>query len=206
VRISKEAGPSGEAAAWEKSVAALAAEQQAKAIARRLKELNPAFDGPVTPTVENGVVTRLRFLTDEVDDISPVRALPGLVTLECPGAGSGKLSDLSPLRGLRLTGLECSGTQVADLGPLRGMPLTTLLALGTRVSDLSPLQGMPLKVLTLQHTAVTSLAPLKGMPLTWLDVARARGVSDLSPLEDMPLEYLNLGDQPVSDLSRLAGL
>jgi serine/threonine protein kinase len=206
VRISKEAGPSGEAAAWEKSVAALAAEPQVKAIVRRLKELNPAFDGTVTPTIENGVVTRLQFLTDDVDDISPVRALPGLVTLACPGAGRGRLSDLLPLRGLRLTGLECSGTQVADLSPLRGMPLTALLARGTRVSDLSPLQGMPLKVLTLQHTNVTSLAPLKGMPLTFLDVAAARGVSDLGPLQDMPLEYLNLGDQPVSDLAPLASL
>jgi serine/threonine protein kinase len=204
--VSLEAAPLTEAERWERAVAGMPAEQQIKAVVRRLKELNPAFDGTVTPTIENGAVTRLHFLTDEVEDISPVRALPGLMTLECPGGERGRLSDLSPLRGMRLTVLECSGTRVADLSTLRGMPLTALHAHETRVSDLSPLQGMPLKVLTIQHTTVTSLAPLKGMALTYLDIAWGRSVSDLTPLKDMPLDYLNLADQPVSDLAPLASL
>ena len=37
-------------------------------------ELNPGFDGKVTPMIENGVVTELQFVTDNVTDISPVRA------------------------------------------------------------------------------------------------------------------------------------
>jgi hypothetical protein len=41
-------------------VAGLPAEEQVEAVVRRLKELNPAFDGTVTPTIENGVVTGLR--------------------------------------------------------------------------------------------------------------------------------------------------
>ena len=36
-------------------------------MAAKLKELNPGFDGKVTPTIENGVVTGLKFLTDNVD-------------------------------------------------------------------------------------------------------------------------------------------
>src|SRR5204862_2272104 len=96
----------------------------------RLKELNPGFDGKVTPTIANGVVTGLQFKTDEVDDVSPVRALTGLVKLECPGTflKNGKLSDLTPLRGLRLTHLSCEENPIADLSPLRGMPLTILTA------------------------------------------------------------------------------
>src|SRR5262249_51764864 len=185
VRISKESVPLTEAERWERSVAGMPAEQQVKAVVRRLKELNPAFDGTVTPTVENGVVTGLKFLTDDVTDISPVRVLTGLVSLDCAGTHprKGKLSDLTPLRRPRLTTLACNNTSVADLSPLRGMPLTILLCSETRVSDLSALEGMPLTVLTLQFTNVTSLAPLKGMPLTHLDVACARGVSDLSPLQ-----------------------
>ena len=206
VRVSKEVGPT-EAERWEKSVAGMPAEEQVEAVARRLKELNPAFDGTVTPTVENGAVTALTVPTDEVADISPVAALKGLQILNCSGQHRpGKLADLTPLRGLRLKALECRDTQVADLGPLRGMPLTVLLCNGTRVSDLSALQGMPLTVIRLQSTDVTSLAPLKGMPLTFLDLASARGVSDLGPLRDMPLEYLNVGDQPVSELAPLASL
>jgi hypothetical protein len=206
VRISKEAAPPTEAERWEKTVAGMPAEQQVKAVVRRLKELNPAFDGKVTPTVENGVVTGLKFLTDDVDDISPVRALSRLEKLECDGTflRKGKLSDLTPLRGMRLKHLSLYSTQVADLSPLEGLPLAVLFCGDTRVSDLSPLKQMKLEVLTLQSTGVKDLAPLRGIPLKWLDVANARGVSDLSPLKDMPLEYLNLSSLPVSDLSALA--
>src|SRR5262249_42361681 len=183
VRISKEPVRLSGAARWERTVAGMAAEQQVKAVVRRLKELNPAFDGTVTHEIDNGVVRKLSFLSDDVADISPVRALKGLVALDCKGsaAGKGKVADLTPLRGLLLTSLDANNTQVEDLGPLRGMPLTILLCFATRVSDLSALQGMPLTVLTLQFTHVTSLAPLKGMPLTFLDVAGARGVSVLRP-------------------------
>jgi hypothetical protein len=207
VRISKEVEPT-EAERWERSVARMPAEKQVKAVALRLKELNPAFDGKVTPTIENGVVTALRFQTDEVDDVSPLRVLTGLVALECPGTypNKGKLSDLSPLRGRRLTRLRCEENPVTDLSPLRGMPLTVLTAGETRVSDLSPLRGMRLTTLTLQSTGVKDLSPLKGMPLRWLDLAGSRGVSDLGPLRGMPLEYLNLTALPVSDISVLASL
>jgi eukaryotic-like serine/threonine-protein kinase len=206
VRVSKAVEPT-EAERWEQAVARMPAEQQVKAVVRRLRELNPAFDGNVTPIIENGVVTGLQLPTDEVADLSPVSALKGLQSLDCSGQQlKGRLSDLAPLRGLRLTAFECSATRVADLSPLRGMPLTHLFARDTRVVDLSPLQGMPLTMLTLQETGVTSLAPLKGLPVTFLDVSAAGGVSDLGPLRDAPLEYLNVGEQPVSDLAPLAGL
>src|SRR5262249_51968928 len=95
VRISKESLALSDAERWEKSVAGMPAEQQVEAVARRLKELNPAFDGTVTPIIESGVVTGLKFLTDDVDDISPVRALQGLEALECSGTypSKGKLAD-----------------------------------------------------------------------------------------------------------------
>src|SRR5262249_55825599 len=64
VRISKEAEPVTAAGAWEKSVAALPAEQQVAAVVRRLKELNPRFDGRVEPTIRDGVVLGLAFNTD----------------------------------------------------------------------------------------------------------------------------------------------
>ena len=37
-----------------------------------------------------------------------------------------KVADLSPLKGMALTHLDCDGTKVADLSPLKGMPLTVL--------------------------------------------------------------------------------
>src|SRR5262249_10233416 len=45
VRISKESAPLTSAQAWERSVAALPAAEQVVAVAKRLKGLNPGFDG-----------------------------------------------------------------------------------------------------------------------------------------------------------------
>ena len=77
---------------WVKATQALPAEQQIEAVSKKLMELNPGFDGKVmgyegkaTPKIENGVVTELGFCTDNVTDISPVRALVGLKSLCCPG-------------------------------------------------------------------------------------------------------------------------
>jgi Leucine-rich repeat (LRR) protein len=229
VRISKEIDPLTEAERWERSVAAQPAEQQVEAVARRLKELNPGFDGRIRPLIEGGAVRKLDFSTDDVADISPLRALKKLNGLGCGGTrdNSGRLVDLSPLRGLSLEHLQFANTRVADLTPLRGMPLTMLQFPHTLVSDLTPLQGMPLAHLMCSYTRVsdlsplrgmklralffdglpvTDLSPLKGMPLDWLTLYRSTGVSDLSPLRGMPLVYLNLQKLPVSDLSPLRGM
>jgi serine/threonine protein kinase/formylglycine-generating enzyme required for sulfatase activity len=210
-------------------VAALPAAQQVEEVRRELMQLNPGFDGKVTPTIENGVVTAFSVNTDEILHIAPVRALTKLVYLDLRGTypNKGKLSDLSPLGGMSIRRLDCSSTQIADLSPLAGLPLTYLhfnhnpvsdlaplkgmpleeLGLAeTKVADLSPLKGMKIKVLGAQLLPVTDLSPLAGMPLTGLDLYHTVGVTSLEPLRGMPLEGLNLQDVPVSDLSPLAGM
>jgi serine/threonine protein kinase len=228
VRISKEAEPLTKDEQWEKSMAALPADQQIQAVLRRLKEQNPGFDGPVKSDIRYGQVWGLGFHTHAVKDLSPLRALPRLKELACGGPAEfqGQVNDLSPLRGLALKTLwvydnpvsdlsplagmsleelHCYRTQVEDLTPLKGMPLTVLYANGAHIADLSPLKGMPLTRLLLERTPVSDLAPLKGMKLKDLDVSYTR-VSDLSPLEGMPLDGLSLTDTPVSDLSPLKGM
>jgi hypothetical protein len=208
VRISQEAPAVTAAEAWEKSVAALPVEEQVEAVERRLRELNPEFQGTVEGTIRDGKVWGLRFLSDRVTDISPVRALKGLESLDCGGSAprKGRLSDLTPLRGLRLGYLNCSESQVSDLEPLRGMPLEYLRCQGTGVDSLSPLEGMKLVTLTIQGTPVSDLSPLRGMPLKWLDLHEVRGVTDLSPLGGMPLEYLNVTGAAVVDLHSVSSL
>jgi hypothetical protein len=206
VRISAESPPST-AAAWEKSVAALSAAEQVEAVACRLKELNPGFDGQVTPTIQDGVVTGLSFLSDEVADISPVRALVGLKSLDCAvdSGHQSKLSDLSPLRGMKLTRLRLDRTRVSHLADLRGMPLKELRVDCTRVPELSPLRGMPLKVLHFERTPVADLRPLAGMELEKLYFPHTL-VTDLSPLHGMPLTYLHCGGTGVADLKPVKGM
>lgn len=192
---------------WSKEVAAMPAEQQIEAVSKKLVELNPGYDGIETHQIENGVVTRLQFLSDNIADILPVRALADLRSLTCAGSNrkKAKLSDLSPLKGMPLTELNCGGTQVSDLTPLQGMHLTKLWCGGTNVSDLSPLQGMPLTFLYCQYTSVADLSPLKEMPLAELDCGGTQ-VFDLTPLQGMPLVLLHCGGTKVSDLTPLKGM
>jgi serine/threonine protein kinase/CubicO group peptidase (beta-lactamase class C family) len=215
---------------WIREVRALPAKEQLEKVKAKLKEHNPGFDDwSKEPTIENGVVTGLEFVTDQVTDINPLRALPKLTFLSCKGSGpeKGKLTDLSPLKAIHLTGLKCNfnkrlsdlsplkdmkltsvycmGTSVLDLSPLKGMPLTILDCWVTPVSDLSPLKDMKLTDLQFWFTQVSDLSPLKGMPLPILGFTGTR-VSDLSPLKGMPLTCLNCDRTPVSDLSPLKGM
>lgn len=112
---------------WMKDVAAMPAQEQVKAVSKKLVELNPRFNGVLTagdgkspPRIVNNVVNSIGLLTDEVTDISPVRALSGLTHLTCgsSGFGKGKLADISPLRGLPLLSVFLHATAVADLSPL----------------------------------------------------------------------------------------
>jgi anti-sigma factor RsiW len=191
--------------AWVRRVTALPAEEQVKEVAAKLKELNPGFDGKVNPfRIEDGVVKDLEIVTDNVKDISPVRALTGLEGLVCKGsaAGKGRLTNLSALKDRKVARVTWLNTPGVDLSSLKGLPLKQLDCNDPNVSDLTPLQGLPLKNLSIQNTSVSSLAPLKGMRLGSLDCGGTR-VASLSPLKGMPLVYLSCRNTLVDDLSPL---
>ena len=211
-----------DAATWERNVAALPTDKQVEAVAARLKNLNPGFDGTIAPTITGDAVTVLSLSTDQVTHIAPVRAPGKLTNLNVSGtqepvrvavkqkflevAGTqGKLIDLSPLSGMSLSVLSCSRTRVSNLSVLKGMPLTRLEIALTDVSDLTPLAGMPLTHLFCGGCShLSNLGPLKQMHLIALDVSGSV-VSDLSPLEGMPLRELNLDDTQVKCLSAAEG-
>jgi hypothetical protein len=58
---------------------------------------------------------------------------------------------------MKLTLLHCDKVPIADLVPLKGMPLTWLVLSGTEVNDISALRDMPLETLVLPHAP-----PLRG--------------------------------------------
>src|SRR5262249_2856688 len=152
--------------AWVQDVQKLPPEKQVETVAVRLKELNPNFDGKLEHTIARGAVTELRIPNEKVSDITAVRALTELKKLVLvPTYGiKAKLSDLSPLMGMKLTHLDCSGTQVTDLSPVRSLPLTTLTCPGTLVTDLTPLKGTRLSELNIHNNEIVDLAPLSGLP------------------------------------------
>ena len=172
-----------------RETADLPADRQAQEVADALKRRNPGFDGRVQSGVESGAVTELAFATDHVTDLAPLRALAGLRSLDCQGSepGAGRLEDLRPLKGLKLTRLVCAKNRVSDLSPLRDMPLSELDCGDTKaIPTCPPLQGMPLTFLACPHTPVADLAPLRDAPLTFLRCDDTR-VTDLSPLKKAPL-------------------
>jgi hypothetical protein len=86
---------------------------------------NPGFDGKVGHKIEDGVVTELRIVTDQVTDIAPIRAFNALRVIDCSGTTTtnlntnGLLADLTPLKAMNLAGLRhlnLSNTQVSDAG------------------------------------------------------------------------------------------
>ncbi len=213
---------------WATTVFHLPVEEQVRAVSARLKELNPGFDGNVEAKYENGTVNFLGFCTDEIKDISPLRAFRELRVLDAQGSDKfrGRLADLgplqelrglivlqlmnndirslAPLRGLRLGYIGLGFNPVDDLTPLAGMPLGTAHLYNTKVDDLSPLVGMPLRDLHLVVTPVRDLSPLKNMPLEKLAIGYTQ-VSDLSPLKGMPLKHLNIDGTKVTKLEPLKG-
>lgn len=116
------------ATALEKADPAKRAAYLIEEVRKELKRRNPEFDETLTPTMQGDIVTGLECFSDRITDISPVRALPHLKALNCRGNGlqRGALSDLTPLKGMRLQTLTVSVTAVSDPSPLRGMPLTRI--------------------------------------------------------------------------------
>ncbi|HET6880020.1 MAG TPA: SUMF1/EgtB/PvdO family nonheme iron enzyme, partial [Pirellulales bacterium] len=214
---------------WVTETQALPAEGQLAAVARKLKELNPEFDGKLTgfvgtfrdsrggspsgpdaksaPTIEQGAVTALGFYTDKVRDISPLRALRQLRRLSCRGSDTGKgaLADLSPLQGSSLNELNCRSNPIADLSKLVGLPIESLNMGNTYVRNLDPLRKLPLKRLGCDAMPISNLKSLRGMQLTELRCPMTL-VSDLSPLAGMRLTRLECFHTKVSSLAPLSGM
>jgi len=199
---------------WASQVAELPRNKQIEAVMAKLEEVNPgcrvllSCNVPGCDWSEKGYVI---LYVRGAADLSPVRALPWLRRLWADG---NQLSDLSPLRGMKLTELSIPGTQVTDLSPLekmplkrlnisqtpvanlsalRGAPLESLNFAGSKVIDLSPIHGLPLGELEVDGTAVADLSPLKGMKLHTLRCSTMRGINDLSPLKELPLRRLICG-------------
>lgn len=194
---------------WIERIAALPAEAQLTEVSAKLRALNEGFNGDLKPTIEDGVVVGIELLTDRVTDISPLMAFRRLRSLLCDGTftsrSHGRLSDLSPLRGMALEKLELPYNEMLrDLSPLERMPLKHFHCGRTGISDLRPLTGMTLESFVCGASGVTDLGPLRGMPLATIYCNQTR-VADLAPLAGMPLKRVFCQDTPVASVEPLRG-
>jgi serine/threonine protein kinase len=183
---------------WIVDLQTLPVGEQIEVIRKKLRDLNPNYDGNLKFESKDGVVTNVELETKDVADISPLRGLTGLRLLLFHGEG---LRDLSPLAGLKLNTLLCVKTSVRDLTPLSGMPLVYMNFDGTPLDDLGPLEGLPLQRLHICGTKVRDLSPLRKCPLQFL-ICHLGEVTDLSPIKDLPLrqiwcDYVPERDAPI---------
>jgi hypothetical protein len=179
-------------AGWRTHVAELPANAQVVAVLEKLRERNPGFDGDLKPEFDNGRVVGLKLTTEKVTDLTPLQALPHLKQLILQGPG--QLSDLAPLKGLRLEMLDCGDNQVQDLSPLHWMPLQALFLGANPVRDLSPLRESRLRTLVCQSPHLADLTPLQGLPLRGImldyrperDAKVLRGIRTLETINNKP--------------------
>ena len=160
-----------------KRIAALPAPQQVQEVRKELMRRNPGFDGIVKHKIEDGVVTELRIVTDQVTDIAPIRVFDALRVLECNGTwtysgpddrpllkASGQLADLTPLAGMNLaslTHLSLSATKAGDAGMVYFKDcknLTYLNLLLTQVGDAGLVHFKDCKALTELNLAGTKVS------------------------------------------------
>ena len=212
---------------WVRDTARCPVDRQAPAVADKLKELNPGFDGRVRPTVEGGVVTGLEFLTDQVTEVSP-SALPGLRELTCHGtecfreswptpAAAPRAAPATP--GLQLDEGRRPGAAAGHAPgvfellrrpgrrPFAGEEPAADLPGRQQVAGRGPgsLRGTNLKTLSCEWTSVRDLSPLKNVPLTELNCG-GTPVDDLSPLQGKRLEAFSCFRTRVTDFSPLGGM
>ncbi|QDV35218.1 protein kinase domain-containing protein [Tautonia plasticadhaerens] len=204
-------------------IAALPAAEQVEEVRMELVRRNPGFDGTVEHKIEGGVVTELRINTDKVSDIAPIRVFNALQVLDCSGTPTpdwrrnGQLADLTPLKGMNLTGLthlNLGWTKVDDASMVYFKDCKALMSLiltGTQVTDTELAHFKDCKDLTelgLDGTQVSDagLAHFKGCKkLTLLHIENTR-VTDLSLLRGMPLKELSCDFQPERDAEILRSI
>ncbi len=147
----------------------------------------------------NGRIVAVSLVNSGVTDISPLKGLK-LKQLELDML---EISDLSPLAGMPLETLYLTNTKVKDLSPLAGMNLDILWLEGAAIEDLTGIKNLTVKQLNLNGTRISSIEPLRGMTLDTLWIPNT-AVSDLSPLKEITLISLDVENTPINDLTPLA--
>ncbi len=196
---------------WVSRVQTLDTESQRKVVLAKLQQLNPQFDGQLEAvTISGEQIVLIKFCTDNISNIRPLRALRKLQNLSACGSkpGCGQLADLSPLRGLPIRTIDIwQNPCLADLEPLRGMPLVHLQAGDTAIASLEPLRGAPLRLVAVNNCLVQDISVaaswtmLEHLRIDDNPIANIQGLSKLRSLYRLTLTY-----QPARDHQIIQGL
>lgn len=183
----------------------------------------------LTPLKDSVMLQSLTIIGSQIDDLSPLIALPGiksidfaknqvsdlsplskLYSLERIQLDSNKLVDLSELVGLhRLTQLQVADNQIADLAPVSQLLNLESLWVGyNQISDLSPLAPLTqLKQLAVESNSIRAWDTLQNFDKLESFEASYTGMNDLGVLAGLG-NLLNLGlkGNSIEDVTPLAAL
>jgi len=172
----------------------------------KLRELNPEYRGDGSyhcMTIGGAPHVRQVKIKANLVNLEPLTEFGSLHELSIEGVGSGTLTDLTPLKKLKLKALAISYSKVTDLSPLRGNSVGILTVSNCPLEDLRPLAGNKLYAININDTNVADLSPLKGMPVQRVYFTHTQ-VSDLTPVADCPLVALIFDHTPVKDITPIA--
>lgn len=228
----KVEAPEGLSPTWFEAALKLPAPERAEVVKAELQRRNPGLGDDINFVITGDRVRKFTVDSPVLKDITPLAALRGLQSIRLLNTTQGtprELTDLRPLKGLKLTeALIEHCPLLKDFSPLDGMLLTHFsvyastipqrdwfarqnsiesLNVGGRAEpiDLSVFNDLPLSTLMINDTTVSDLTPLKHHQLEFLQIA-ATNVTDLEPLRGMPLMRLDMRQSPIENLEPLKGL
>ncbi|MEO8875242.1 MAG: leucine-rich repeat domain-containing protein [Polyangiaceae bacterium] len=165
-------------------------------------------DGPITKD-DLGKVKSVNLTQVEVNDLDPC-VFPMLKSMKDLFVGKGSLEDLSPLAALpQLISLRATGNNVKDISPLVRMVHMDRLDLShSQIVDITTISQMTeLTELSLDDTQVTDLSPLTKCTKLEKVSIRNTAVKDLKPLAGAKhLKFLDVGGSPIEDTHVLDAL
>lgn len=109
------------------------------------------------------------------------------------GEGATKITDLSPIAGLKLRKLNLENCHsLKTLDALKGMPLEWLYLRNCQsLEDISALKGMPIEWLVMTDVKIKDIEALRGMPLKHLVCSNARSLTTTAPLKGIAFETVS---------------
>ena len=143
-------------------------------------------NGPIA-TADAEKIVLLNFEKIEEDSINDLGGIEAFTALEAIRLNAQDIWDLTPLKALpNLVSIEFGDSAVSDLEPLRDMHLKELFLYGNQIEDLSPLEGMEsLEVLVLAGNRITDVSPLAGLKNLRVLILADNPIGDFTVLEDI---------------------
>jgi len=148
-------------------------------------------------------LTKLQMLdisNNNLSNINAVRNLKKLVYLFC--SRNSKLTDLSPIKNLvNLETLDISNTGIANLSPLKNLKnLNFLYASNSNITNISVLSNLKnLAVLELSGNKISNVSPLKDLDkIISLNLSN-NNISDIMPIQKFSRMGIDLTQNPISE-------